>query len=71
MKKQEKERILGIGICILALTTFLVTPIRTRPVNTEPLTVVLDPGHGGADGGAIGDDGTLEKDLNLKRAKNI
>jgi len=68
VKKQEKERILGIGICILALTSFLTTPIRTRPVNTEPLTVVLDPGHGGADGGAIGDDGTLEKDLNLKIA---
>lgn len=28
-------------------------------------TVVLDPGHGGADGGAVGRNGTQEKDVNL------
>ena len=30
----------------------------------EPL-ILLDPGHGGADGGAVAPDGTQEKDLNL------
>ncbi|MBQ7846804.1 MAG: N-acetylmuramoyl-L-alanine amidase [Clostridia bacterium] len=29
-------------------------------------TVILDPGHGGQDGGAQSADGTLEKDLNLQ-----
>jgi len=28
-------------------------------------TIILDAGHGGEDGGAVADDGTLEKDLNL------
>lgn len=28
-------------------------------------TVVIDPGHGGADGGAVGYSGSIEKDLNL------
>jgi N-acetylmuramoyl-L-alanine amidase len=28
--------------------------------------VVIDPGHGGIDSGAVGKDGTLEKDLTLK-----
>ncbi len=28
--------------------------------------VVLDPGHGGMDGGAIGCDGSIEKDINLE-----
>ena len=28
--------------------------------------VVIDPGHGGIDSGAVGSDGTLEKDLTLK-----
>ena len=29
------------------------------------ITLVIDPGHGGVDGGAIGADGTRESDLNL------
>lgn len=36
-----------------------LTKIETAPV------VVLDPGHGGEDGGCSSADGTLEKDLNL------
>ncbi len=32
--------------------------------NTLP-TIIIDPGHGGVDGGAIGCDGTVEKDINL------
>lgn len=28
-------------------------------------TVIIDPGHGGEDGGAIGCDGVIEKDVNL------
>lgn len=28
-------------------------------------TVILDAGHGGFDGGAVADDGTVEKDINL------
>ena len=27
---------------------------------------IVDPGHGGADGGAVGADGTIEKDVNLQ-----
>ena len=34
--------------------------LRSRPV------VIIDPGHGGEDGGASGTDGTLEKELNLE-----
>ena len=33
--------------------------------------VVIDPGHGGEDGGASGADGTLEKELNLMISENI
>ena len=33
--------------------------------------IVIDAGHGGMDGGAVADDGTLEKDLNLIIAKDV
>ena len=33
-------------------------------------TVVIDAGHGGADGGCEGYDGSCEKDYNLANAKN-
>lgn len=34
-------------------------------------TVIIDAGHGGFDGGAVADDGTLEKDLNLSVSKKL
>lgn len=38
----------------------------------KPLpTVIIDAGHGGRDGGASADDGTLEKALNLAVAKKL
>lgn len=38
--------------------------------NYEPLTIVLDPGHGGEDPGAV-DNGLYEKDLNLAIANKL
>jgi N-acetylmuramoyl-L-alanine amidase len=35
------------------------------PPADKPFTVVIDPGHGGIDGGATGPQGTIEKDLTL------
>ncbi len=35
----------------------------------DKIRIVIDPGHGGEDAGAIAPDGTLEKDLNLDIAK--
>lgn len=34
-------------------------------------TVVLDAGHGGEDGGAVAEDGTVEKEINLNITRNI
>ncbi len=36
-----------------------------------PVTVILDAGHGGEDGGAVAPDGTREKDLNLQISNHI
>lgn len=45
----------------------ILTPGESSVNNRDSkITVIIDPGHGGADGGAVGSSGTLEKDLNLK-----
>lgn len=42
-------------------------PMQFRPVQT----VVVDPGHGGRDPGAIGRKGVREKDVNLRLARKL
>lgn len=43
--------------------------VMTKPVLKQ--TVIIDAGHGGDDGGAIGIDGTVEKDINLDIALKL
>jgi len=51
----------------------LPPPVQTQPRVKTPqdLIVVIDPGHGGRDPGAIGRKGTKEKNITLKIAKNL
>lgn len=43
--------------------------VMTKPVLKQ--TVIVDAGHGGDDGGAIGIEGTVEKDINLDIALKL
>jgi N-acetylmuramoyl-L-alanine amidase len=46
--------------------------LEGEPVNKQIIkTIVIDPGHGGKDPGAIGPDGTLEKDVVLSIALRV
>ena len=62
-----------LTVCFLLLSVF--TP-HTRAVivtvaeETAPL-VIIDPGHGGPDSGAVGVHGSLEKDINLAVATEL
>ena len=40
-------------------------------LSEKTVTVILDPGHGGEDGGAVGAGDVYEKDLNLAIAKEV
>ena len=44
---------------------------ETITKTTDVPVVIIDPGHGGVDGGAVSASGILEKDVNLKIAKYI
>ena len=49
------------GVLIEGDTAYLVS----NKAYNQPV-VIIDPGHGGFDGGAVAGDGTVEKDINLK-----
>lgn len=63
--------------CLLGMTLFLgrtFFPPVAIPAGIDEddrITVIIDAGHGGRDGGAVADDGTLEKNLNLAVAKRL
>jgi len=60
----------AITVCVFtALGIFLVQHTAKRaaanPINSPDPVILLDAGHGGEDGGAVGVGGVVEKDLNL------
>lgn len=66
--------LLGVSI-VLALVFSLLRPVSAAVSAEEgTFTLVLDPGHGGIDGGAVSDDGSKESEINLAialRTKSI
>jgi N-acetylmuramoyl-L-alanine amidase len=72
----DRRRVLGrLAFCAFAGWRF--EPVsaqpagkRTPPVHRVP-TVVIDPGHGGVDPGAISQDGVYEKDIVLATAREF
>lgn len=52
-------------ILTLSITCLFVGCSRTTDASAPNGTVLIDPGHGGFDGGAVAVDGTTEKHLNL------
>ena len=74
--KRELIKISVISVIGIAALIFLLIGC-TKSVNAsvQPQTylpvIVIDPGHGGEDGGAVAPDGTNEKDINLGIAKQL
>lgn len=55
--------LLCVTALLLALPTVRQADVTFREAQIP--SILIDPGHGGADGGASGADGTQEKDVNL------
>ena len=69
--KFSKKSVVFIVLTIILITVFFCDT-RALPVQAELSgktssypTVIIDAGHGGFDGGAVADDGTPEKNINL------
>jgi len=79
MGRMNKTGKVAIWITGFLLLAFLIQfPIQKSETTWEswslPLsgkTIVLDPGHGGPDGGAVGKDDTTEKEIVLDVAKKL
>ena len=55
----------------LLASAALAVLLLAAPAWARQLVVVVDPGHGGEQEGAVGHDGTREKDVALQLAKKL
>lgn len=63
-----------LWICVIIYSVFMPLPDGDAAASTGGETapvLILDPGHGGADGGAVAPDGTPESALNLSVSLRI
>ena len=56
---------IGLSAIFLAGSRRAFTPTGAMGQGSSAQTVVIDPGHGGQDGGAVAADGTAESEINL------
>lgn len=74
---RKKSLVLGVaGFCAALTLALVLAKGESVPASLgamiEPMpTLVLDAGHGGEDGGAVAEDGTVESGLNLAIAQRL
>lgn len=59
-----------VGLCVFTVFSLSQT-VPTLARHTVKPTVILDPGHGGMDGGCVGSGGIVEKNINLSIALKL
>ncbi len=70
MKIYNKKLVLATLIIFISLGFIIkINAFSSSNSIKEKKIILIDPGHGGMDGGALAKDGTLEKDINLDISK--
>lgn len=78
--KATKSNLIPIAVLILCCLAFLLLSylscgrlgkMASAMAGETSRTIVIDPGHGGEDGGATGKSGVQEKDINLAVATDL
>lgn len=71
----RKEYLFAIALALVVLLIIVFSQGDTRQVTSAALSeqpvIIIDPGHGGVDGGAVGVNGTVEKRINLEIALRL
>lgn len=73
----EKKHVIAAALALavfIALSAFTANLDHTKAASAvlpEEATLVIDAGHGGIDGGAVGADGSRESDINLAIALRL
>lgn len=74
---RKRDLLLSVFFCcfFLGLAAVLwrenVVPVFNAREETPPVTVVIDPGHGGEDGGAVSPGGVAESQINLAVSQRV
>ena len=63
---RKHKSIICIFLLLLTLSFFYSRVVALRVSKFNGYTIVLDAGHGGRDGGSVGVNGTIEKEINLE-----
>lgn len=71
MKKLFAEILVVFVFMIICLSSAGILKSRQASKIFSTYTVVIDAGHGARDGGCVGVNGSIEKDLNLEYAKTL
>ncbi len=75
IKKWLKGVLFAIGIvCLLSVIQYQFVSNDSWGTWTLPLSgkvIIIDPGHGGIDGGAVSQEGVLEKDITLAISEQL
>lgn len=60
-----------VAIMTVFIAFYYTVPVNAKVTNDTEKIILIDPGHGGIDGGAKSKNGTIEKDINLKIALKL